>query len=208
MEINHLASTEQEIHAIVKVSNSNFSWLLSTIYASPRFHERSIVWSNLANVAANHELPWVMMGDFNEVLMSSKKFGGRPVNIRRAMKFQDCLDLCGMMDMGYSGARNTWSNLREVTELIQERLDRSFCSWRQMFPEASVKHMTRINSDHCPLLVELNPSNSLNFPRPFRFQLGWLAHPDFTNVVRKAWTNAESLNVAVNEFTISARKME
>lgn len=88
-----------------------------------------------------------------------------------------------MMDMGFSGARNTWSNLREVTELIQERLDRSFCSWRQMFPEASVKHMTRINSDHCPLLVDLNPSNSLNFPRPFRFQLGWLAHPDFTNVV-------------------------
>ena len=126
MEINHLASTKQEIHATVKVNNSNFSWLLFAIYASPRFCERSILWSNLANVATNHELPWVMIGDFNEVLMSSEKFGGRPMNIRRAMKFQECLNLCGMMDMGFNGARYTWSNLRGVTELIQERLDRSF----------------------------------------------------------------------------------
>ena len=48
-----------------------------------------------------------MIGDFNEVLMSSEKFGGRPMNIRWAMKFHECLDLCGMMDMGFSGARYT-----------------------------------------------------------------------------------------------------
>ena len=122
-----------------------------------------------------------MMDDFNKVLMSSETFGGQPMNIRRAMKFQECLNLCGMMDMGFSGARYTWSNLREVTENIQERLDLSFCnaSWRQMYPEASVKHMTRINSNNFPILVELESSTSLNLPQPFRFQPGWLAHPDF-----------------------------
>lgn len=52
-------------------------------------------------VAANHNLPWIMMGDFNEVLLGSEKFGGRPVNIRRALKFQDCLDACGMIDIGF-----------------------------------------------------------------------------------------------------------
>ena len=31
-----LSSTEQEIHASVKVRSSNFTWLISTIYASPR----------------------------------------------------------------------------------------------------------------------------------------------------------------------------
>ena len=37
VEVTHLASIEQEIHAMVKVSNSNLSWLLSVVSASPRF---------------------------------------------------------------------------------------------------------------------------------------------------------------------------
>ncbi|XP_075658633.1 uncharacterized protein LOC142628410 [Castanea sativa] len=78
VEVSHIASTEQEIHDTVKVSSSNLSWLLTTIYASPRFQERSILWNNLMEVAANHNLPWIMMGDFNEVLMGSEKFEGRP----------------------------------------------------------------------------------------------------------------------------------
>ena len=37
--VSQMASTEQEIHAVVKVLSSNLSWLISAIYASPRFLE-------------------------------------------------------------------------------------------------------------------------------------------------------------------------
>lgn len=57
VEVSHISSTEQEIHATVKANSSNLSWLLTAIYASPRFHERSILWNNLMEVAANHNLP-------------------------------------------------------------------------------------------------------------------------------------------------------
>lgn len=57
------------------------------------------------------------MRDFNEVLLSNEKFGGRLVNTRRALRFQECLDACNMIDMGFSGAKYTWSNMREVAEL-------------------------------------------------------------------------------------------
>lgn len=43
VDMEVLAATEQEIHAIVKVINTNFSWLLSSIYGSPRFAERTIL---------------------------------------------------------------------------------------------------------------------------------------------------------------------
>ena len=43
VEVNHLASTEQEIHAIVKVCSSDFSWWFTAVYASPRLVERSIL---------------------------------------------------------------------------------------------------------------------------------------------------------------------
>ena len=36
VEVIMLAATKQEIHAIIKVCNSELTWLISAIYASPR----------------------------------------------------------------------------------------------------------------------------------------------------------------------------
>ena len=133
------------MHAMIKVRNSKLFWLLSTIYASPRISERFILWNNLTNVAKAQSLLWIMMGDFNEVLMSDDKFSGRPINFRCAMKFQNFLDTYGMMDMGFSGNSFTWTNLRGVANL------------------------SRLHSDHSPLLIDLDSKSSLHLSRPFRF---------------------------------------
>ena len=109
------------------------------------------------------------------------------------MKFQSCLDDCGMIDTGFNGAKYTWSNLRQITELIQEKLDRSFCSasWRQLYLEANVRHLTRVNSNHCPILVELEKKLALNLLKPFHFLPCWLSHPSFLDVVRDSWRNSQ-----------------
>ena len=52
-----LSSTEQEIHATIKVCNSDSTWLISIVYASPCIMERKILWSNLFEVAKLHNLP-------------------------------------------------------------------------------------------------------------------------------------------------------
>ena len=57
VDIFVLSSTEQEIHAIVKVRDSNLTWLISLIYASPRLAEMKILWENLTQVAQLHNLP-------------------------------------------------------------------------------------------------------------------------------------------------------
>ena len=93
MDISKLASTEQEIHASIKVKSSNFSWLLFAIYPSPRISECDCLWDNLSIVSSIHELPWVLLRDLNEVLCNDNKFGSNPVNIRRALRFKDFLDV-------------------------------------------------------------------------------------------------------------------
>ena len=57
MEITQLASTEQEVHALVKVSSSNLSWIIFAIYASPRLAERRTLWHNLTLVNDLHNQP-------------------------------------------------------------------------------------------------------------------------------------------------------
>ena len=126
VEVTPLSSTEQEIHAVVKVRNSNSSWMLSAVYASPRTAERHILWNNLAKVSELHNMPWVVAGDFNEPLIGEDKLGGRAVSVTRSLLFKECLDKCSMIDIGFSGPRCTWTNRRDLHALIQERIDRFF----------------------------------------------------------------------------------
>ena len=86
-ELSFLSSIEQEIHSIVKDFSTNSSWLLSAIYASPRYAERQLLWDNFSMVPGLHSLPWVIAGDFNEMLSGDEKFGGNPISISRALKF-------------------------------------------------------------------------------------------------------------------------
>ncbi|XP_075654647.1 uncharacterized protein LOC142624782 [Castanea sativa] len=125
-EMSILSSTEQEIHTLVKDLSSKASWLLTAVYASPRYAERRLLWDNLSMVTELHALPWIIAGDFNEVLTSEDKFGGRPICLSRVLTFQDCLNNCGMIDLGFSGPRFTWTNRQPLSDLIQERINRVF----------------------------------------------------------------------------------
>ena len=118
-------STEQEIHAIVSPLSSNCIWLFSLIYASPRITERCCLWDNLEILAGLHNLPWLIMGDFNEVVSGREKFGDNRVNVCRATKFNNFMDSCNMIDLGFVGLRFTWTNKRGLDGLILERLDRA-----------------------------------------------------------------------------------
>uniref|UniRef100_A0A2N9IKD9 CCHC-type domain-containing protein n=1 Tax=Fagus sylvatica TaxID=28930 RepID=A0A2N9IKD9_FAGSY len=189
VEVEHLCSTEQEIHVLVQVRGSNSLWLLPDIYASPRRSERRILWDNLRVIGDLHNLSWVMLGDFNGILSCDEKWeGNRPSN-NRMSEFKNCLNACSMIDLGFSGPKFTWSNCHDVSSLIMERLDRALANpdWRILFPEAAVSHLTRTHSDHCPFLLTLCPFIPHVLPRPFRFENIWLSHSDFPNIVDQAW---------------------
>lgn len=178
------------------------------MYASPRLIERKILWSNLTKVAQLHNLPWLVLGDFNEVLCGEDKYGGRQVNINRALEFKECLDLCNLLDLGFSGLKFTWSNLRQVTNLILERIDHCFGnpSWRIAFPEALVTHLPQVFTDHCLVLLELNKPPPICSNRPFRFQTMWRMHPKFPRFVKNSWDQDQALSEAITNFTKKAKK--
>ena len=60
---------------IIKIT-SPFPWLLSSIYGSPKFEERQILRENLCSVSLLHDLPWAIVGDFNDVIIDFEKWGG------------------------------------------------------------------------------------------------------------------------------------
>lgn len=208
VEIEKLAKTEQEIHVEIKGRALNLSWIFSAIYASPRSEERCILWNNLTKVAKLHNKPWIMARDVNEPLVQEDKFGGRGVSVNRSLALKDCLDLCSMVDMGFSGPRYTWTNKRNVSKLILERIDRFFRNpdWCVLYPDAKVTYLPRCHFDHCLVLMGTLPFRTIHLNRPFRFQEFWLSDMSFPNVVSSAWSCnrnlAESIEVFSKEATL------
>lgn len=119
------------------------------------------------------------------------------------------MDDCHMTDLGFSGPKFTWSKKRDIGDLIQCRLDRCWVNsgWKYFYLEANVTHLARVNSYHCPLLLNLNPLLGSTSYRPFRFQTIWLSHNEFPIVVRNAWASKEgNLAGAISNFTTKAQR--
>ena len=110
VQVTQLAMSEQEIHVLAKVIFSTFELMCFAVYASPKFHERCILWNNLKNATNLHDKPWIIAEDFNKVLAEGDKFGGRAISSNRSLLFKECLDYCNMIDMGFTGPRFTWIN--------------------------------------------------------------------------------------------------
>jgi len=109
-QVEILTHSEHSIHALVKVASPSLSFLLTAVYASPNFHKRQLFLDYLQNLATLVDLPWVLMGNFNDMLSEVQKIGGLPLNRNRLNAFRNCLDNCGLMDLGFQGPRFTWTN--------------------------------------------------------------------------------------------------
>lgn len=111
-----------------------------------------------------------------------------------------------MVDLGFSGPRYTWTNKRDINNLILERIDRFFMNpeWCMLHLEAKITHLPRCHFDHCLVLLETNPGRTASLIRPFRFQEFWLLDTSFPSIISKAWNNSKGLAKSIDSFSKEA----
>ncbi|GKV14797.1 hypothetical protein SLEP1_g25615 [Rubroshorea leprosula] len=195
--VDIVSYSDQAIHAIIKVCNNPsfpIDWFLSGIYGRPQIATRTLLWNELSTIAENISMPWMMIGDFNDVLDQSEKFGGNRICQARVRAYLECMNNCNMIDLGFVGNRFTWVNMRFSHHLIRERLDRAWANpeWKLLFPEATLFHLPRTSSDHCPILLDLKPFTHRTGSRPFRMEKFWLDHPEFQALIQQIWSSNNS----------------
>ena len=124
-------------------------------------------------LSSKPKLPWCCFGDFNELLKVQDKKCGAPRAHNLTENFQDVLDFCGFVDLGYSGPDFTWKG-RWRGEMIWERLDRGVANyeWFTKFPTGRVRHLNCFTSDHRPILLSLDAGGERHkwHRKPFRFE--------------------------------------
>jgi hypothetical protein len=113
-------------------------WRMTGIYGEPRWDDKYMTWDRIRALKNNSNLPWIILGDFNEIMFSHEKEGGNPRPQGFMQAFRNVLDDCGLEDIGFTGDQFTWKRGR-----IRERLDRAVATgaWSIMHPGAKLQHL-------------------------------------------------------------------
>ncbi|KAL1569139.1 hypothetical protein AAHA92_00651 [Salvia divinorum] len=155
------------------------------VYDSPQPNRRHILWEYLSILAEQTRFPWILAGDFNAMLNSDEKLGS------------------SSNGPGFCRAKYMWNR-----GSVYEHLDRAIGNELvdTCLEEVTVFHLTRIKSDHRPILIKIGKFNHSHSPRPFRYFSGWLQHGDFSRVVRENWSDNGSMADTIATFTKSAKQ--
>ncbi|KAE8656392.1 hypothetical protein F3Y22_tig00117001pilonHSYRG00005 [Hibiscus syriacus] len=127
-------------------------------YVQPHSTKKEKFWEDIYIYARNVDQPWMIVGDFNDFATLNDIF--------------------------------TWTRQHQGRVILQERLDRLLYNIDMVdfFPNLRVVTLTRIYSDHNPILVNTDLEIPMDKDKhPFRFEAAWLTHEEFKMVFNSAW---------------------
>ena len=166
-------------------SSQNF-YRISFIYASVNMGTRRKLWQRLHNLCPP-TTPWLLLGDFNAILGSHERVGGKPPNATSCSDFSMMIDNCNLEEIPTKGSPFTWARLSS-RGYMECRLDRALCNshWLDLWDNIECFTLPRLYSDHNPLVLNLS-DQSYKGPKPFRFMKMWTEHIDFKKFIESKW---------------------
>lgn len=201
VELTLIHYSRNHILLLVQDVSNNYKWFLSGIYGWPEAENKWRTWDLLDRIKRNNTEPWCCMGNFNEIMWSKEKKGGRERSYQAMLSFRDAVSRCDLYDIGYIGHHFTWSSGRSGSDNIQARLDRAFANsaWNQLYPSRCINHLGRYKPDHSPLLLDFDTIEDNTPPQQkkkrFRFKHMWINHPEFEKYVKNSWQSCASLSM-------------
>lgn len=78
-------------------------WRVTSFYGWPELENRKLSWELLRLLSTNNQDPWMVFGDFNEILFQHEKRRGQERSRAQMEEFGNCLNDCSLQDLGCSG---------------------------------------------------------------------------------------------------------
>ena len=155
----------------------------------------------------SHEtLPLLIGGEFN-ILRSSQEKNNNNYEHRWPFLFNTIIDGLNLWELQLSGRQYTWANSLQTP--MYEKLDRILMAteWEQKYPLSNVIALTCDISDHTPLLLNTGDSPSNFNQYQFKFELGWLLHDGFRDMVKEVWESVDSGSTPMERWQAKIRRL-
>lgn len=169
-------------------------WRFKGFYGSPVEQDRKELWDLLRYLKRGNSKLWIIIEDFNEILFSYEKQGGRVREERQMSAFREVLEECELNNLGFFRQWFSWERGRLLSNNIRERLDRGVVNpeWWDLFPGYRVSHLQPSFSDHCPILVDTEGDGRLRVGEQqwqFRFNADWILQSSFEEWLSSKWNS-------------------
>lgn len=124
--------------------------------------------------------PWLLLGDFDEILSNEEKRGGVIRSESSFAPFRNMLNVCGLMEVAFQGNDLFWFGFRSSCSVHckLERVVANIVEWHSLFPSAKSRYLPRVGSYHSPIFTCLDGE----IPRSrgsFRFDRRWIKERGF-----------------------------
>lgn len=113
-------------------------WRLTGYYGFPERARRRNSWNLIRSLASSSNYPWVLIGDFNDLLNIRDKMGGSDHPNWCINGFREVITECNLHDLPLYGYPFTWARARGTPHAVEERLNLALVtnSWLAMFDNA------------------------------------------------------------------------
>lgn len=163
---------------------------ISFVYWNPLFSTRRSLWPIFARLKLVNNGSWCFMGDFNEMLYSTEKFGLTNVEPIRMNLFREFLDSPGLMDLSLQGCKFTWISNPSNVFVTRQKIDNVLANWfgRNRLPHALFLALPIINSDHSPII--LNPNPPIASGKSIKYESFGEEHDDYRRELSTGWISS------------------
>lgn len=180
------------------------------VYMPPIPEKRPAFWDSLHKLykLRNHlNKPWLVGGDFNDILFDSEKMGGNKRRGPCINNFRNCCHNLGIFDIKAMGSMWTWTNGRKGKARICEKLDHFLANteWENLFPRAQATNCSFFGSDHraVKLSVNLRKWVPKHKPcKPFIFENKWILENGFIDNVKQFWDSTAPAKTLPEKLSI------
>jgi hypothetical protein len=165
-------------------------WRLTSVYGEAQTSERYRTWNVMKDIASTSSLPWLCLGDFNEVLHADEHEGVGHRTLTQMQGFRETVDICNLIDLGYKGHFWTWERRVTGGTYTRVRLDQALGSteWSAQFPLACVTHIDTVTLDHSALMIQLSEEEiTRRCGIQFRYETMWERHENLKPTISAGW---------------------
>ncbi|XP_074347003.1 uncharacterized protein LOC141685822 [Apium graveolens] len=154
-------------HVDINFMHNNVAvWRLSCFYGFSERTRRQNSWDLIRVLAGKSDLPWYIMGDFNDLLYESDKWGRLPHPRSLLEGFRKAIDDSLLAELHLHEGKFTQEKCQGKPEWVKKRLDRCFATqtWWNLFQLCKLFVDHDSASDHDPLFLDLV---NVSFSRKF-----------------------------------------
>lgn len=178
--------TSQLIHCLLQTRQKDVFYM-TRVYAFNEESRRRELWRDLESIAQKIEIPWLVAGDFNDVMELNERTW-RQLQRRTSDHFKICVQNCLLEDIKSTSCLFTWNNKQKWDNRVWAKLDRALVNkkWQDKFESTEAVFLPEGCFDHSPIVIS-SYQNGSRKRIPFCYFKMWSFLPNFREKLKENW---------------------